>query len=569
METKWLQRQGVPGDLFSILLTHLGVPDTNAINAWFKKSYAGQYRIDGFDRVKALLDANRKLPVHIFGDYDVDGRTATAILYRGLIAYGFEKVSWRIPRRKTEGFGLNPGMVREIEDKKAVIITCDNGIASLEACALAKERGFTVIVTDHHEPVVENGQVILPKADVIIDPKAIPGSADFTGYCGAGIAYKLISYLLGPERKAEAKLLEPLAAVATICDAMPLVEENYVIVRNGLKKIVRREAPAGLLALSDTMGVENVTAENVAFRIGPPINAPGRLCDEDGLTLPLLTTDDYRFGRILSDQVKGYNETRKELKAKGVEEAEARIKAEGLENDPVITVYLPGINEGLVGILAGDIAERYGRPAIVVTDSAEPMCVKGSARSVEGVNIKALFDANAGLFVRYGGHEGAAGLTLQKQNLKKLRAAMNASVKPVLGSRQEVSYYDHVISCSDVPAALAMQEKFEPFGVGNAKPIFKIEHFRMVPNKNAFKKEMSAGGVKLFSANCEAIGFGMTERMAVVDGPMELTLYGTLSYNVFRGTKSVQINYTDFEIADDNGTDMARRLREIGATKAE
>lgn len=232
---------------------------------------------------------NKKITV--IGDYDADGVTGTSILTMGLKEYGFTNVSYRIPRRISEGFGISDSIIDEINE--GLIITCDNGIAGLSAIKKAKEKGLSVIVIDHHSPVVIDDQTILPDADHIIDPHAIPGSADFNGYCGAGLAYKFICALFDGNKQITQKYLG-LAAIGTVADVMQLREENYVLVRNGLKALtIPTLCTKGLQALLSVLNLyKDIKSSDIAYRIGPTINSASRMNDAGATSAVELLTYD-------------------------------------------------------------------------------------------------------------------------------------------------------------------------------------------------------------------------------------------------------------------------------------
>ena len=529
---------------------------TDDINKWFMRSYEEQYHVDGFDEAKKIIDEHPDLRIHVFGDFDVDGRTATVILKNGLKAYGRPDVCARIPKRNSEGYGMNMNMVNEIENQ-AIIITCDNGIAAIEPIAEAKKRGHIVIVTDHHQAAVnQDGKTVYPEADVIIDPNALPGTADFAGYCGAGLAYKFIRFLIG---KQNAKIYEPLAAVATIADGVPLREENFVFARDGLRMIGKRRAPLGLLALFDAMGVEDPTAENVSFKIAPPINAPGRLHDEDMLTIPMLETQSYRYALNLAKQVRELNNQRKDLTAKGMNACQEYIDRNRLNDDPCLILKAQVIS-GMVGILAGKVTEKYKRPCVVFTEPDNEI-MKGSGRSVDYIDLKALLDQVNSLFVKYGGHAAAAGITMKECNLEKFREEMNRMVRPLLtdGADSNTRTYDYEIEASQIAEILDLQEKFEPHGEGNPKPVYKINNF--MPTGAG---RIGENGIKVFSPLGNAVAFGIGDDLLnrkLVNTVM--TLYGTLAYNVYRKERTLQIVFVDYDIVHNGGTEFAEKIRRV------
>lgn len=576
------KKQGTENTVQEIALRNLGVKNTDEINAWFKKSYAGLYRIDGIDEGIDLLLSRQWDLVRIIGDYDVDGTTSTAEMRLGLSILGFS-VEDRIPKRISEGFGLNPVIVEEVKaDGDVLLITVDNGIASIDAVALAKKKGYHVIVIDHHEPVMADGVPCLPDADVIIDPHAITGSADYKEYCGAGLAYRFLKRLIdrmGVDGKKGASLkaiLETLAMMGTIADVVELREENYVIARNGLAKLEKRCATPGVLALHDKLYITNPTAADIGFKSGPCINANGRLFDDGaGKSVDLLSCTNYQKAEKLAQEAIANNNTRKQQVRQGVAMAKNIIAANSYEKDLPMVVYLPKINEGIIGIIAGKLQEAYGTVACVFTD-AENGVLKGSGRSTSKINLKDLLDAFGDLFVKYGGHAGAAGMSITKENLEDFREKSNKYAKKH-GMSHEVKdtvFYDLEISAEQVKESLDETLKFAPFGQGNPAIIFKVTGFRlneMQPKGSVRTKKVYVGenGVKLTSDYCQAIGFGDDLiREIKRSNAGTLTLYGSLSYNYFRGDVTPQIEFIDFDEeieADADETPLMRAIRALAA----
>lgn len=450
-------------------LRNLGVNSTEDINAWFKKVTNKEYWIKGISESVEILKSFQDKYVFIFGDYDADGITGVSIYYRGLNWAGFENVNYLIPHR-VEGFGANKRMVDDVVDylssqnatpEDCVILTVDNGTAAVEAINYAKGLGFTVIVTDHHEPYEENGQVILPKADIVINANAIPNSAYFNGCCGAGVAFKVISNLL--EDKQKLALLRPLAMVGTYCDVMDLVEENYVIAYQGLKILNEHldyNIPA-FSAMAKTLGIAHWDGTAVGFKFGPCINALERL--EDGaakIGVQLLTSDDYEECLRLSQLLVEYNERRKIETDAGLQ-----ILEETIQNMPdgpgyPIVIYIPNVKVGLVGILAGKLQEKYQAPAGVFSDGPNGT-VKGSFRAPEGFNIKEHLDMVSEYFVHVGGHAGAAGATIEKDKFDDMVKALQATVPHIENAEEETTYYyDIEIPNHLLAKAIEVNEKF-------------------------------------------------------------------------------------------------------------
>ena len=276
----WKIRDASVASISEAHLRKLGITSEEEIEKWLKRGRENRYRLPGTEKFEEIVSRFKYRPVYIDGDYDVDGIAATAILCLSLKWRGFTDVRYRIPKRFTEGYGMNKNMIDEIKEENVLIITVDNGIAAPDVVAYAREKGHTVIVTDHHEPAEDGGNILVPKADLVIDPKAFPGLSDYDGYCGAGIAYKLARHMLMNIPMKHLSLLT-LAALGTACDQMPIREENFFILKTGLQVMNSAACaslvPAGLNALMGAMGI-SVWTESHPTSVGRgterPIGSP-------------------------------------------------------------------------------------------------------------------------------------------------------------------------------------------------------------------------------------------------------------------------------------------------------
>ena len=467
------------------------------------------YYIKDLDKVadKIRNAIAKKIPIAIVGDYDVDGVTASSIMFMTLKHLGAD-VKVRIPHRFSEGFGLSEKIIDEIDE--GLLITVDNGIAALAAVQKAKDKGLEVIVTDHHEPVFEDGIKKLPNADLIIDPHAIDGQALFNGYCGAGIAYKLSSILVTD--KIFNDKMSCFAALGTVSDVMKLVEENRLIVKKGLSNMVKEgHRTQGLRGiLSKQFCDKFLTETDIGFKIGPMINAAGRLID-DGAKKPLevMTTDNLKYPDYhIADELFNLNNERKQIVEKSLPEFEKLIAEKHMENDFPLVLYKEGIPEGVIGIIAGKLAEKYDKPALVFSDSEDPFVIKGSGRTGSGVNLKELLDMSPEQFVKYGGHAEAAGISILKSNFENAKSILQKNCKVPLGYVKDTNtYYDLEIDADDLEKFYKIVEKYGPYGEGNQKINFKVKNFKFTDVEQndgsiSFVSFMSAGKyVKLFGQN--------------------------------------------------------------------
>ena len=506
--------------------------------------------------------------LRVIGDYDIDGVNAAYILMEGLKRLGAE-VDSDIPDRIADGYGLSEELIRRAyEDHVDTILTCDNGIAAGEEIAYAKYLGMTVIVTDHHEIPYEEidgeRREVLPAADAVIDPKRADCDYPFQGLCGAAVAYKLIECLhesVGRDAEDLDDLIENVA-IATVGDVMDLVDENRIFVKEGLA-MLRRTSNLGLKALIDCTGIqkEQLNAYHIGFVLGPCLNASGRL-DTAKRALELLCAKDAKEAVVLAGDLKGLNDSRKDMTAKAVETAIAQVEEEGIGEDKVLVLYLPDCHESLAGIVAGRIRERYYRPVFVITDGREG--VKGSGRSIETYHMYEALHECEKLLLRYGGHKMAAGLSLEKKNLEALRRTLNETCRLTEEDLMEKVVIDMELPFSYVTEELVEElSLLEPFGKGNTKPVFAGRNIELLngkilgKNKNVLKlrvrDEQEAvidavyfGNLETFSETlCRKYGAYAMDALLSGDGKgMKLSLTYYPDINEYRGKKSPQIVIT-------------------------
>ena len=405
--------------------------------------------------------------VAVASDYDVDGLFAGQILKESLEDLGFS-VRVYTPNRIEEGYGLNRRIVEEAESFGAgVLITCDNGIASLDEVAYAKDLGLSVIVTDHHEPQ-EGG---IPAADAVIDPKQADCPYPYDGICGAVVALKLMQLLyrrLGRDEDALLQKMLPYAAIATVADVMDLAEENRVIVRLGLEALSHTEND-GLKALIRAQGLEGrpITAYHIGFVIGPCFNAAGRL--ETVQPARQLLEAKGEKAEALAGELILLNQERQRLTNEGLVRAESILAQASPER--ILVVHLPEVHESVAGIVAGRIKEKYHRPALVITGKGD--ACKGSGRSVEIYNLFEHLEACSDLLTRFGGHAMAAGFSLPEENIALLKERLNGQ-----SGLTEEDLIPVVELDAAMPPEYATVERIRewdalaPFGKAFARPLF-------------------------------------------------------------------------------------------------
>ena len=471
--------------------------------------------------VNLLIEAmERKETIAIASDFDVDGIFSSMVLYTAFTTCG-AACFVETPNRVTEGYGLNRRIVDDSLEKGAkLLITCDNGIAALDAISYAKEKGLTVIVTDHHEVPFEEREdgsrvYIKPEADAIVNPKQKECTYPFPKLCGAGVTFKLaqVLYRRFDIPKEELNQLLEFAAIATVADVMDLEDENRIIVKYGLK-LLENTKNKGLQAILRVNQLEEkiISAYHIGFVIGPCFNAAGRL-ETVKSALDLLMCKDEREAEVLASELKALNESRKSMTVKGLEQAVEKVEQTGLKEDKVLLVKLENCHESLVGIIAGRLRELYHKPCIVFTDAEEG--IKGSGRSIEAYNMFEELLKCKDLLSRFGGHPMAGGLSLPTENLDELRKRLNENTTLVEEDFIPIIRIDVPMPVGYISEAFVEElELLEPFGKGNVKPIFAEQHFKLLggaiigKNKNVFKaKVQNKNGDRI-----EAIYFGDVEK---------------------------------------------------------
>lgn len=524
------------------------------------------------DLIKEHIDENKK--ILIVGDYDVDGVISTYILFSGLNDFG-ANVDYHIPDRINEGYGINESIIRKAKEMKVdLIITCDNGIAALEQIKLAKELDLKVIVTDHHDiSFVENESghrdYVLPLADAVVNPKRSDCDYSFKKLCGAGIAFKLIQALYikrGKDEEEAFKYLE-FAAIATVCDVVDLVDENRIIVKNGLS-MINNTKNIGLKALIQEVGLEEkeIGAYHLGFIIGPSINATGRL-ESAIIALKLLLAKEEQSARELAERLHNLNIERQNITSEGLEKAIDIIESSSLIRDNVLVVYIPEVHESVAGIIAGRIREKYNLPSIVLTKAQEG--VKGSGRSIEGYNMFEELLKCKHLLAKFGGHPMAAGLSLEEYNINSLREELNRNctlteedIMPEVNIDMQMNFKDITLELAEEIAYL------EPYGKANSKPNF-AEKSISVHRATVLGKNRNVLKLKLYSRKSnkfmEAIYFGDIEKFndlivekygsdileRVYNGdnnPVLLDLVFNIGINEYMGNRSIQLIVTNYRL---------------------
>lgn len=471
------------------LMVNRDITDDNIINSYINPVYENLHSpktmkdvVLAVNIIKRKIQENKK--IRIIGDYDVDGIISVFILYTALKECG-ANVDYEIPDRIKDGYGINENIVKTAYDEDVdTIITCDNGISAIDQIQYAKDLGLTVIVTDHHDvPFVEENGVrtfVSSQADAIINPKQIECEYEFKSICGAGVAFKLMEVLyeeLGMNKEECYKLIE-FVAIATVCDVVDLIDENRIFVKNGLN-MLNNTTNIGIKALKKASGLEDkeITAYHLGFVIGPCLNASGRL-DSAKKGLELLLMENYEDAENLAQEIVDLNDARKDMTKEGVDRAINIIDSTEVTNDKILVVYIPDIHESLAGIVAGRVKEKYNKPTIILTKSEEG--VKGSARSIEEYNMFEGLLACKELLDKFGGHPMAAGLSLQEDKVDELRKELNNKCKLTDEDLTRKIMIDASLPLEYLNINLIKElDVLEPFGKGNAKPVFGVRDVKV------------------------------------------------------------------------------------------
>jgi len=491
------------------------------------------FLMQGMDKaVRIIREAvTENLPIIVYGDYDVDGVCATSIMLETLREMGAQ-ADFRIPSRHGEGYGLNCDAVREMAEKYRLLITVDCGVTNHEEVKLAQMLGMTVIVTDHHQLADTPSP-----ADVVLNP--LIGDYPFRRLCGAGVALKLTQALLGMD--AVMRRID-LAALATVADIVPLIDENRIIVKEGLRLMAGSARP-GLRALMTVSDVHSpVNSGHVGFRLAPRLNAGGRLEDASQGVL-LLTAPDSETADPIAMHLEAANQQRQAIEQDIAQQAMAMIpECVDFRNDRVIILMGEGWNHGVIGLAAGRICEKYHFPTIVLTKNEEGIAV-GSCRSIPGVNIHGMLMTCKDLFLRFGGHEQAAGLTMQAEFLPELRRRLNLAINENCDLRCYIPQkeYDLTIRLQDVDLDMIERlDLLQPTGYGNPNPVFltrgaHLQQAMRVGKTRTHLKVMLLEG----SAVRDGIAFGKGD---LADEGLELVdVLFTPERNEFRGRVTPQL----------------------------
>jgi single-stranded-DNA-specific exonuclease len=489
----------------------------------------------------------------VYGDYDVDGTTSTSILFIFLKRFGVD-VDFYIPHRFKEGYGINQeGIAYAIETNADLIVSVDCGITAVEETKQAKEHGIDVVICDHH-----NVGDAIPDAVAVLDPKREDCEYPFKGLSGAGVGFKLVQGTikkLGLSDTMAYELLD-LVAISIASDIVPIEDENRILMAEGLKQI-NTDPRVGVKALLDliNMDIGSITTSNIVFSIGPRINAAGRMGDATKAVL-LLISETESEANSRAHELESINVARRDKDTQTMEEAKAIVDQQyNLDKISSMVLHQPDWHLGVIGIVASRLVDTYGRPAVML--STVDGKIKGSARSIDGFNIYEAFKKCKDLLEQFGGHEYAAGLTIEKENLEEFRRRIDQIAANNLSDEDftpELSI-DCDLDLNEVDMGFwKLLSQFEPFGPGNLRPIFvsrdvKVEGVPTVVGKGHLKMKASQNGSGAF----DVIGFNMHEYLPMVrnSDDQKLNIAYSLEENHWNGRRTLQIRLRDIQLQED------------------
>lgn len=526
----------------------------------------------GISIIKNAIESKKKIV--IYGDYDCDGVCSTTILYKTLKSLE-ANFTYYIPNREDEGYGINSDRIRKLKNEGAeVILTCDNGIAAFEQTDVAKELNLQIVITDHHDiPYVEaedgTRTYKVPSADAVINPKQKDCTYKFKDLCGAGIALKFSMCLLREFGKNldEHRELYQYAAIATVCDVVELLDENRIILKEGLK-IINNTKNKGLKALVKETSLEDkeIGEYHFGFVLGPTINATGRL-ETANLSVELLITESEKEAEELAKKLYELNKIRQDLTSESVERVIEKIEKEYNQDEKVILVYDETIHESIAGIVAGRVREKYNLPTIVLTKGKE--MPKGSARSIEGYNMFEELNKSKEFIEKFGGHPMAAGLSVREENIPLLKKSLIEKCTLTEKDIIPVVKIDSPLGLNRIDEKIiGAIESLRPFGKGNNSPLFAVKDldvtrvffmgkeknfmkFRfLIPNTNTYIEGVNFDKYEFFK-EIYINKYGEESFLNLLDNgyanfKMDIIYYPTI--NEFMGKRNIQLNIKNLRI---------------------
>ncbi|WP_457746780.1 single-stranded-DNA-specific exonuclease RecJ [Sulfurimonas sp.] len=478
-------------------------------------------------KIATSIQENKRIT--LVGDYDVDGVSSTAIMvdFFRQIPYPLEAI---IPNRFRDGYGVSPTVLERIDAD--LVITVDNGISAIAAAEVCKTKGIELIITDHHTPAE-----VLPDAYTIVDPKLKDDTYPFEEICGAQVAWLLLALVKKElSLNIDMKQFLDILCIAIIADIMPLININRTLVQEGLKLLKNATRPSSII-IRDFLNKSVISSEDIAFQIAPRINSAGRL-EDASIALEFFTAQDTQTAYAQFELLNKLNEFRKETEAQATKEAIEHVH----ENDSIIVVAKEGWHEGVVGIVAARLVDKFGKPAVVL--SVKNGEAKGSARSIGNVNIYELIKENEHLLTKFGGHKMAAGLGLQLQNIEKFTQAINASAASIAPEdfipKEQIT---GILDSSEIDLELLeLLERFEPYGEANARPRFFFKEAEVVSIKlMGADKSHSKIEIRQYPHQNQTLELIAFRRVFEMPQNKKISCSYTVAKNEFNGRTSLQL----------------------------
>jgi single-stranded-DNA-specific exonuclease len=541
----------IPTEIARLLVIR-GIDNFSDAKSFFRpesESLHDPFLMKDMDLAAARLSSairNREKVV-IYGDYDVDGTTATSILYIFLKEFGLD-VSWYIPHRFKEGYGINPDGIRyAMEQNASLIVSVDCGITAIEEARYAKEQGIDLIICDHHTV----GDV-LPDAVAVLDPKRPDCSYPFDGLSGAGVGFKLVQATvqkLGLDRKMPYQFLD-LVAISIASDIVPIVDENRILMRLGLS-LINTSPRVGIKALLEKIKIQpgSVSTSSIVFSVGPRINAAGRMGDATSAVELMIADDPIKASRYASE-LETINVRRRDTDSQTMDQAMEMVEAGGnLDELSTMVLHHPEWHLGVIGIVASRLVDTFYRPTIML--STVEGKIKGSARSIRGFNIYDALKQCEDLLEQFGGHEFAAGLTMSEENLGEFTKRINEIACLRLADNDFIPelHIDTDLNLEKLDMKFwKLLSQFEPFGPGNMRPIFvskgvNVEGVPGIVGNGHLKMKVRQGS----SAVIDAIGFNMHDFMPLIrnSSGRRMDMAYVLEENFWNGKRSIQMRVKD------------------------
>lgn len=555
MESKWQYLEIEDDDLQSKLLKSRGIEKPEDIKEFLsnmpKKTY-NPMEINGMKELigKIVDTINLNKKIVIAGDYDMDGIGAVAVLVEYLLKIT-DNVDYYIPNRYKDGYGLSNNAIDYIKDELNgdLVITVDNGISCYSEIEYAKSRNLEIIVTDHHNPPKQ-----IPDC-LVLDLKLERDNYPFRELCGCGLAFKICQGLNSIYKRTKQELLKltDIVALSTIGDVVALIDENRTLVKFGIMQL-KTQNRIGIKALCDEIGINcnDIKSGTIGFRLAPCFNASGRMEDAK-IGVELLLTKDTSRAKELASYLKNLNDERRKIQEIGESKCIETVK-NYYQDDLFLVVREDSVSEGVMGIIAGRLRDKFYKPVLVMTKT-ETGKLKASGRSIDGIDLYAEMCKCDDLFIGYGGHANACGLSMEEGNLEILRARLNKQMNLIKSENKDV-YVPKIKLVADVNPKdinfelLDIINKLEPFGMGNATPIFGIKNVTLNQNSKKYcgekNQHLKISGKK-DSIYLNGIGFSMGEAYLELGEPECMDLAFVPKVNEWNGNKSVQLMVKDFK----------------------